>query len=385
MRRPALRTRLANEGSATADGTKNYPREPGVKVNHRAALKARKDFKGASWVFNQIKKPSAYDAKDLGQAHAEYDLSTGNRSQPLEADVGSHTADKFTAIVKANDEWGDAAAAERMHPHVPKPRLRNGAGAEKRVRFMDGANTEAAPVPHDPADFDPKPRPTGVKFHPIPLIETPREGMTWKQRRAAATRERAQGLTDDQALAQEQAVWPVRNRLNRMDADRLEVTATNAGVQAEMMRTQNPAPDSPEAAQIQELHLAGELGGDIASARLQENNERIRKQQSHFRTKGLNKFQQMNVMQELMGSGDRRWAKLDPTKYLEEQMPHVPARYFKNRYWNAFDARMRQNQPGSDSVVGEDASDAGNDAQGVIGSGGGGGGGGLIEEEEPQQ
>jgi hypothetical protein len=374
-----LRTRLENEGSAQADDIRNYPREPGVKVDKGAALKARKAYHAAFSAFDFIDRPSQADARGLSNVHAEYDLSTGSRTQPLDAETYKHTADKFTAINKANDEWGDAAAAEQINPHAPKPRLRNAQGVEKRVGFMDGANDESEPAPNDPYEIDPKPRPTGVRFHPVPMIKASREGMNWRQRRATGARERAKALTDDGAVAQEQMTWPIRNRLSRMGADQFELTGMNSAMQAHMMQQENPAADSPEADQMRELHITGELAGDISSTRQQDANNRAARQRSAFPTSALNKFQQMTVMQELIGSGDRRWKDLDQTKYLEGQMDQIPARYFKNRYWNAFDARTRQEEPRSDSVVGENASDAGNEAQGVVGDGGGAGG--IIEEE----
>ncbi len=374
-----MRSRLENEGSAQADDIRNYPVEPGVKVDRGAALKARKAYNTAFSAFDLIDRPSHADARGLSNVHAEYDLSTGSRTQPLDAETYKHTPDKFTAINKANDEWGDAAAAEEINAHAPKPRLRNAQGVEKRVGFMDGANDEAEPAPNDPSEIDPKPRPTGVRFHPVPMITASREGMNWRQRRATGARERANALTDDGAVAQEQMTWPIRNRLSRMGADQFELTGMNAAMRAHMMQQENPAADGPEADQMRELHITGELAGDISSKREQEANSRAERQRSAFPTRGLNKFQQMTVMQELIGSGDRRWKDLDQTKYLEGQMDQVPARYFKNRYWNAFDARTRQEEPRSDSVVGENAGDAGNEAQGVVGDGAGAGG--IIEEE----
>ena len=78
------------------------------------------------------------------------------------------TDDKFNAIVGANEQWGANAAAEDSNPHVPKPRLRNQAGVEKKVRFKDGLNDQVGQPVNKRDDNTTKVRPTGVRFQPLP-------------------------------------------------------------------------------------------------------------------------------------------------------------------------------------------------------------------------
>lgn len=378
--RSALRTRLANEGAARADETGPFPQEPGVAYDEDAVQQTRGEYAKARKAFSDDAESKYGLSTEMKNAHAKYDLATGSRSQPLKADLDAHSADKFHAITRANHKWGEAAALEDVHPHQPKPRLRNDAGAEKRVRFMDGANAQAAAAPRNVDAFDPKPRPTGVRFHPVPMMTANREGMTKRQRQVTEARERAARITDEQALAQEQTLWPIRNSLSRLDPDLLDVTGLRAGAQAHQMMQANPDPSGPEAERMRELYATGELAGDISSQRLQDNNARATRSMEGFPTKSLNGFQQGDVVRELLRTKDPRWSKLDPRKPLKDQLKHVPKRYFKNRYWNAYDSRFAALQAQSDSVAGENASEIAAGGGGAVGNGAGMGAG-LIQEE----
>ena len=358
----AMRAQLSNQGQARASGKLNYPQEPGIAYDDMRAIRTRVAFSDAFSVFSSLDKPSESDAKRLKNVHGAYDLSTGSRSQPLGADLLFSTEDKFTALVRANQEAGESAATEEASPHEPKARLRNPDGVEKRVRFMDGANDEARPTQ---GDFDAKPRPSRVQMHPVPMLKH----RSWKDRLRLR-------ISDDEALSNERSLWQIENRLNRMDPDRAEVHGMNEGVRGDQLAAANPAAGSDDDQAMREALFTSQIARDLATKRRDGQEAAFRRNANAFPLEPLGKGNQYQILQDLKASGGR-FKDLDENRELKEQLGEllpeevqagVPQRYFRNKYWDAFDARMELMKPRADPV-GDEASNAGDD-------------GGQIEEEE---
>ncbi|MSW43718.1 MAG: hypothetical protein F2836_02995 [Actinobacteria bacterium] len=327
--RSALRTRLANEHEATDLGPDSYPREPGIAYDDGAARQARSAFEESRRQFQRFRKPGDMESRVMMNAHAPYDLSTGTRSQPLDAETLGHTDDKFSAIVTANEQWGASSADEDSRPHAPKPRLRNRAGVDKRVRFQDGQNDTVGLPVNGADDNTSKVRPTGVKFHPSPMTDSSSRGLTSKE-------VRRQTISDDEALANERALWPIRNRLSRMDHDRLEVTAMNAGMRAHVLGEGNPEPDSADDNAMRESAFTEQLAGDVSKKRDEDRNERSRAGSMAFPVSPLKAHNKYRVMQQ--------FPELDPNVDLGKQTSHIPRKFFRNTYWNSYDGQREHNE-----------------------------------------
>ena len=326
--RSALRARLANEGQATDVGANNFPREPGIDYDPDAVLQAREAFQESRDRLGRIRKPSQWDARITMGAHAEYDLSTGTRSQALDADMMGKTDDKFNAIVGANEQWGANAAAEDSNPHVPKPRLRNQAGVEKKVRFKDGLNDQVGQPVNKRDDNTTKVRPTGVRFHPIPMTDASRGALSKKEQKRL-------GVSDEEALANERALWPMRNNLSRMDDGRLEVTGMNAGYRAQTMAEANPAPDSAEDHTLREGAFTEQIASEIVDKRDRDRHMRAQTGQQAFPVRALGQFNKFRVLQQ--------FGHLDQGTDLSQQMSHVPRTFFRDTYWNSYEQQVQSN------------------------------------------
>ena len=197
-----MRSQLANAGQI--EHLRDFPREPGVAYDQAAARSAHGGFMdlrrrfmntgngaGARGVntgqilfgvqpADQGESELTTTIEDMRTAYDGYDRQVRNKTlydaggapkiPGPDGKLYDSLDPKFRALMRANQRWGQDMAQEEANPHQPRPRLRNAAGAEKRVRFMDGADDAVGLPTNDPAaDITNKPMPTGVRFHPAPI------------------------------------------------------------------------------------------------------------------------------------------------------------------------------------------------------------------------
>jgi len=158
--------RRANEKSQSASQMAAYPREPGIDYDENQAMGTRRTFARQRDLFQGISRPNGGQARVMMNAHAEYDLGAGTRSMRLGGDPFKFSDDKFNAIMDANERWGQEAA-ELDASGAPE--------RTRKVRFQDGANDEVGQPSGQMSRKQRKIRPTMKRNIPLEVnTDTPR-------------------------------------------------------------------------------------------------------------------------------------------------------------------------------------------------------------------
>ena len=125
----------------------------------------------------------------------------------------------------------------------------------------------------------------------------------------------------------------------------------NAGLQARMMSEANPAPDSAEDHALRESAFTEQIAGEIVGTRHRDAQKRAQAGQEAFPVSALGQYNKLRVLQQ--------FGHLDQATDLGQQMSHVPRKFFRNTYWNAYDQEALgsngQQQPVAPGLIEEES------------------------------